>query len=62
MGSLVAAVASYVSVRFLVRYFTSRNLTPFGVYCLIAGVISIIRFLTALSPEPAFKATLHFFQ
>ena len=43
-GSLVAAVASYVSVKFLVRYFSSRNLSPFGVYCLIAGAVSIIRF------------------
>lgn len=43
-GSAVAAVASYLSVRFLVRYFTSRNLAPFGVYCLVAGVICIARF------------------
>jgi hypothetical protein len=28
-----------------VRYFrTRRSLTPFGVYCLIAGLASIIRF------------------
>ena len=33
VGSLFAAVAAYISVRFLVRYFTSRNLNPFGVYC-----------------------------
>jgi undecaprenyl-diphosphatase len=33
-----------VSVRFLVRYFSSRNLTPFGIYCLIAGVVCIVRF------------------
>ena len=38
VGSLVAAAAAYVSVRFLVRYFTSRDLTPFGVYCLLAGL------------------------
>lgn len=44
VGSLCAAVAAYISVRFLVRYFTSRNLNPFGVYCLVVGVASIIRF------------------
>ena len=44
VGSLCAAVASYVSVRFLVRYFTSRNLNPFGVYCLVAGIACLIRF------------------
>jgi len=44
VGSIVAGVAAYVSVKFLVRWFTSRTLTPFGVYCLVAGVICIIRF------------------
>ena len=44
VGSVVAAAASYVSVKFLVGYFTSRNLNPFGVYCLIAGAVSILRF------------------
>jgi undecaprenyl-diphosphatase len=44
VGSLCAAVAAYISVKFLVRYFTSRNLNPFGVYCVIVGVASIIRF------------------
>jgi undecaprenyl-diphosphatase len=45
VGSLVAAVAAYASVRFLVGYFTTRTLTPFGVYCLVAGVVCIIRFI-----------------
>jgi undecaprenyl-diphosphatase len=44
VGSVVAGLAAYVSVRFLVRWFTTRTLTPFGVYCLVAGVICIIRF------------------
>jgi hypothetical protein len=26
------------------RYFTTRTLTPFAVYCLVAGVASLIRF------------------
>ncbi|MDP9074237.1 MAG: undecaprenyl-diphosphate phosphatase [Actinomycetota bacterium] len=41
-GSVVAGIASYISVRFLTRYFKSRNLTPFGIYCLIAGVFFIV--------------------
>jgi undecaprenyl-diphosphatase len=45
VGSLVAAAAAYASVRFLVGYFTTRTLTPFGVYCLVAGLICIIRFI-----------------
>ena len=36
-GSAAAAVAAYVSVRYLTRYFTTRTLTPFAVYCLVAG-------------------------
>ncbi|HWD06172.1 MAG TPA: undecaprenyl-diphosphate phosphatase [Amycolatopsis sp.] len=38
VGSIVAGVGAYFSVRFLVRYFETRTLTPFAGYCLIAGV------------------------
>jgi undecaprenyl-diphosphatase len=31
-----------VSVRYLVRYFQTRTLTPFGIYCLIVGLGSIV--------------------
>ena len=44
VGSIVAAVAAYVSVRFLTRYFTTRTLTPFAIYCLVVGALAIIRF------------------
>ena len=37
VGSLVAGIAAYVSVRFLTRYFATRTLTPFAVYCLVVG-------------------------
>jgi undecaprenyl-diphosphatase len=43
-GVLAAGVAAYLSVRFLTRYFVTRTLTPFGIYCLIAGIACIIRF------------------
>jgi undecaprenyl-diphosphatase len=43
-GFLTAGVAAYLSVRFLTRYFATRTLTPFAVYCLIAGVFCIARF------------------
>jgi undecaprenyl-diphosphatase len=46
-GSLVCGIAAYFSVRFLVRYFETRTLTPFAVYCLIVGAASIIRFAVA---------------
>jgi undecaprenyl-diphosphatase len=38
VGSLIAGVAAYVSVRFLVRYFETRTLTPFAIYCVLAGL------------------------
>ena len=44
VGALVAGVTAYVSVRFLTRWFTTRTLTPFAVYCLLAGVVSVVRF------------------
>lgn len=39
VGSLLSGIGAYLSVRFLVRYFAKeRSLTPFGIYCLIAGL------------------------
>ncbi|HET9050223.1 MAG TPA: undecaprenyl-diphosphate phosphatase [Candidatus Dormibacteraeota bacterium] len=43
-GSVVAAVAGYVSVAFLTRYFRTRTLTPFGIYCVVGGALCILRF------------------
>ena len=44
VGSVFAAVAAYISVRFLVRFFETRTLMPFAIYCLIAGGLCIVRF------------------
>ena len=44
LGSVVAAVAAYASVKFLVRFFQTRTLTPFAIYCLVVGAILTIRF------------------
>jgi undecaprenyl-diphosphatase len=44
VGSICAGLAAYGAVRFLVRWFSTRTLTPFGVYCLIAGALAILRF------------------
>jgi undecaprenyl-diphosphatase len=38
-GSVVSFIAAYLSLRFLMRYFgQNRPLTPFAVYCLVAGI------------------------
>ena len=44
VGSVVAGVCAYFAIRFLTRFFHTRTLTPFAVYCLIAGAASIIKF------------------
>lgn len=45
VGFVITAVTAYLSVRYLVRYFRRRRtLTPFAIYCLLAGAASIIRF------------------
>jgi undecaprenyl-diphosphatase len=44
VGSLVAGIAAYIAVRFLTNYFESRTLTPFAIYCAIAGIGSLIFF------------------
>jgi undecaprenyl-diphosphatase len=39
VGSLLAGIGAFLSVRFLTRYFSEdRSLSPFGIYCLIAGL------------------------
>lgn len=39
-GSAAAFVAALLSVGFLDRYFRTRTLIPFAIYCLVAGVVS----------------------
>ena len=43
-GSSAAAASSLFAVVFLSRYFRTRTLTPFAIYCVAAGLFSIIRF------------------
>ena len=44
VGSIVAGISAYLAVRFLTRFFHKRTLVPFAVYCLLAGIASIIKF------------------
>lgn len=37
VGSLLSGIGAYLSVRFLTRYFETRSLAPFGIYCVLAG-------------------------
>jgi undecaprenyl-diphosphatase len=51
LGGVLTAIAAYLSVRFLMRYFEGRGkLASFGVYCVIAGVVFLGWFM--LHPQP----------
>jgi undecaprenyl-diphosphatase len=41
-GSVASFVGAYIAVRWLTRWFRTRTLTPFAVYCLAAGSISLV--------------------
>src|SRR6478672_4427772 len=45
VGALCAAVTSYFSVRFLMRFFETNRLIPFAAYCLAAGLACTLYFL-----------------
>lgn len=42
LGATCAAVASYLSVSFLTRYFKTRTLIPFAIYCGLFGALSLL--------------------
>ena len=45
VAALCAAVTAYISIRFLMRFFETNRLTPFAIYCTIAGAALTIGFL-----------------
>jgi undecaprenyl-diphosphatase len=48
VGAVCAAATTYVAVRFLLRFFETNRLTPFGIYCLTAGALLTIAFAVGL--------------
>jgi undecaprenyl-diphosphatase len=45
VGFVICGITAYISVRWLVRYFETKRLTPFAIYSLIVGLISFIHFV-----------------
>jgi undecaprenyl-diphosphatase len=41
-GSVASFVCAYLAVRFLTQYFQTRTLTPFAIYCALAGAASLV--------------------
>ena len=46
VAALCSAVTAYLAVRFLMRFFRTNRLTPFAVYCFVAGLACTIYFLS----------------
>ncbi|MCU1664930.1 MAG: undecaprenyl-diphosphatase [Pseudonocardiales bacterium] len=44
VGSLLSGIGAYLSVRYLTRYFETRSLRPFGIYCIVAGAFCLVWF------------------
>ncbi|MDB5076648.1 MAG: undecaprenyl-diphosphate phosphatase [Chloroflexi bacterium] len=42
LGGVIAGIAAFISVRFLMRYFTVGKLTPFAYYCWAAGGLALV--------------------
>jgi undecaprenyl-diphosphatase len=40
-AAVLSGIAAYASARFLLRYFRSGRLDPYGIYCIAAGLISL---------------------
>jgi undecaprenyl-diphosphatase len=40
-GAALSGIAAYASARFLLRYFRSGRLDPYGLYCIVAGLASL---------------------
>jgi len=45
VGAIAAAIAAYISVKFLMRFFETKTLWPFGIYCLAFGAICTVAFI-----------------
>jgi undecaprenyl-diphosphatase len=44
VGAIAAAITTWAAVRFLLKYFETSRLTPFGYYCIGAGLFCLVVF------------------
>jgi len=42
IAAVAAAITAVITVHYLMRYFKTRTLTPFGIYCIVFGAAMII--------------------
>jgi undecaprenyl-diphosphatase len=44
VAGLCAALTTFLAVKFLLRYFQTNRLSPFGIYCIVLGIASTLAF------------------
>jgi undecaprenyl-diphosphatase len=44
VGAIAAAFTTWLAVKFLLRFFETNRLTPFGIYCIVFGLFCLIVF------------------
>jgi undecaprenyl-diphosphatase len=44
VGAIAAALTTWAAVKFLLKYFETNRLSPFGVYCICAGIFCLVVF------------------
>jgi undecaprenyl-diphosphatase len=44
VGALCAGLTTFFAVKFLLRFFETNRLTPFGIYCIVAGLTCTLIF------------------
>ena len=42
IAAVAAAITAIFTVHYLMRYFKTRTLTPFGIYCIVFGAAMVI--------------------
>jgi undecaprenyl-diphosphatase len=42
VAAIAAAITAVITVHFLMRYFKTNNLTPFGIYCIVFGAAMVV--------------------
>jgi undecaprenyl-diphosphatase len=48
LAMVLSGIAAYVCTKFLMKYFETGRLTPFAIYCWIAGIVALVLLLTVI--------------
>ncbi len=48
LGVVLSGIAAFVSTKFLMKYFETGRLTPFAIYCWVAGLLSLVVLIAVL--------------